>query len=252
MKFQLDHIVHVTDDPAKAVTDMQKLGMNAVLGGEHANWGTSNGLSYFGLTYIEFLGIKHMDIAKKVTDNTLIQQLVAENRNGLSRFALRVNDIDEAARHFQNLGLHVMGPVPGSRMQPDGNLLQWAMLFIEDDGPDRFRLPFIIDWKQSDTERRKQLTERGLITGKARLSDIWMAADNLEKAVNEWHTFFGANIMESFIDDELNAHCTRVTLGDQSLTFCERRGGGRPFRISIEHTGEKKLVHFYGGEYDFS
>jgi hypothetical protein len=266
MHFKLDHIVHFTEDPARAVKDMKALGFSAFNGGEDANWGTENGLCHFGLTYIEFLGIKHRNIAKSVTDNTLIRQLVAEPEDGLARLALRVDNINQAAEHFRSLGLSVIGPVPGSRKQLDGKLLQWSMLFIENDGPDPFCLPFIIDWKQTDDERKQQLVRRGLITehpvGVIHLAEIVLPTRNLKKSIQEWKTFFGANIGESFTDTNLNAHCTRIILDDQSILCCEPLGpgpledhlvkrGARPFYIAFSGTGQTKLVTLNGANYVF-
>ncbi|MGV3487323.1 MAG: VOC family protein [Tuberibacillus sp.] len=266
MLFQLDHIVHVTGDPLDAVKDMQKLGFHALAGGEHENWGTQNGLCYFGLTYIEFLGIKHLHIAEKVNDNTLITQLVAEREHGLARLALRVNNIDKAADHFKRLGVRVIGPVPGSRKQLDGSLLEWAMLFIEDGGSDRFRLPFIIDWKRSDTERKQQLTDRGLVArhpvGDVRISDIVLPTSDLDKAVKEWKTLFGAESGTRFYNDKWNAQCVSILLNGQHLTLCEPLGNGiigdyvesrgeRPFSVSFTNTGKNRLQQVHGANYNF-
>ncbi len=44
---------------------MQALGFHTVLGGEHTTWGTWNSLSYFDLSYIEFLAVQHEEKAKE-------------------------------------------------------------------------------------------------------------------------------------------------------------------------------------------
>jgi hypothetical protein len=59
------------------------------IGGRHESWGTYNSLIYFGLSYIEFLGIENLFIAEKHEDNRLITQIVEqlskENREGPAR-----------------------------------------------------------------------------------------------------------------------------------------------------------------------
>jgi len=264
--FQLDHIVHVTDDPKQAVLDMQALGFHAVIGGEHENWGTHNGLCYFGLTYLEFLGMKDTRIAEKVTDNTLIQQLVAENNNGLARLALRTRNLPQAMEHFRSHELQVTGPVEGSRRQPDGTLLQWAMLFVNESESDPFKLPFIIDWKMSDQERKNELERQHLVAphpaGRIDIADVRIAASNSETSAALWQKLFGAKRANAFYDEALGAKCVRILLGEKALTFCQpvkdndlRRflttRGERPFQLVFQGTGVNKTVSFHGAIYQF-
>ena len=63
---RFDHLVHaVHGTPEEAAKQMQELGFHTVLGGEHTNWGTWNSLSYFDLSYIEFLAVQYEEKRKK-------------------------------------------------------------------------------------------------------------------------------------------------------------------------------------------
>jgi hypothetical protein len=245
---------------------MQALGFHAVIGGEHENWGTHNGLCYFGLTYLEFLGIKESRIAEKVTDNTLIQQLVAEKNNGLARLALRTRNISQAREYFRSLGLQVTGPVEGSRRQPDGTLLQWAMLFVKESESDPFKLPFIIDWKMSDQERKNALERQHLVAphpaGRIDIADVRIAASDSKTSAAFWQKLFGAKWVTAFHDEALGAQCDRILLGEKTLTFCQpiknndlkqflMTRGERPFQLVFQGTGVNKTISFHGAIYQF-
>ena len=56
MKFQFDHLVQFVDEPKTAIKILEDNGIHAVEGGVHTNRGTFNTLSYFDLSYIEYLG----------------------------------------------------------------------------------------------------------------------------------------------------------------------------------------------------
>nr|VUD34029.1 Uncharacterised protein [Raoultella sp. NCTC 9187] len=52
-----DHAVQFVNQPDEAIATFADHKLNALTGGRHPGWGTWNALSYFGLTYIEFLAI---------------------------------------------------------------------------------------------------------------------------------------------------------------------------------------------------
>ncbi|MFC4619826.1 VOC family protein [Camelliibacillus cellulosilyticus] len=253
MSFQLDHLVHVTKNPLNAVEAFRSLGLHAVPGGRHENWGTRNGLCHFGLPYIEFLGIENSAIAKAVKDNTLIEQLAQEQDKGegFARIALRTSDIDEAAEIFRRNGIITIGPVKGRRKQPNGELLEWSMLFIEETGEDRFKLPFIIDWKQSDEERKDSLVKRGIILEdekiKSTLAMVAIATNKPEKIADQWEHLFGAKRGKAHVNQTLNAHCVPVHLHGHTILFCAPIGEGL-VRKSLEARGERPFLATIFGE----
>ncbi len=71
--------------------------------------------------------------------------------------------LEELAVKFSKHGIHTIGPFEGKRMRKDGRLLEWKMLFIkqEENGP---KLPFFIQWNETDEERRNDLRNIGTIT----------------------------------------------------------------------------------------
>ena len=62
---RFDHLVHaVHGTPEEAVKQMQALGFHTVLGGAYY-LGYLDSLSYFDLSYIEFLAVQHEEKRKK-------------------------------------------------------------------------------------------------------------------------------------------------------------------------------------------
>lgn len=65
---QWDHAVQFVNQPEAAIEIFAGQQLRAVAGGRHPGWGTRNALSYFGLTYIEFLAIADPDELRAATD----------------------------------------------------------------------------------------------------------------------------------------------------------------------------------------
>ena len=55
--FCFDHLVHFVENPNEAIEVLKEKGIHAIKGGEHQNGQTYNTLSYFDLSYIEFIGV---------------------------------------------------------------------------------------------------------------------------------------------------------------------------------------------------
>lgn len=267
MRLSLDHLVHFIDrEPQEGVQAMKRLGLHAVAGGRHENWGTYNSLCYFDLTYIEFLAIENRSVAEGEQENGLIKQIVAElpGGEGVGQIALRTNRIGELAEHFQEMGLQTTGPLPGSRTRSDGSVINWQMLFVDSEhsGP---TLPFFIQWAQSDQERRSDLTSRGIIAphpaGELNVQHVAYAVRELADHVANWQSWFGFQAGEPFIDNELNAVCQALHCDGGNILFCAPQGPGmvadalasrgeKPFLVRLTGSGAKQEQHqIFGSVY---
>ena len=71
---QWDHAVQFVNQPEAAIEIFAGQQLRAVAGGRHPGWGTRNALSYFGLTYIEFLAIADPDELRAATDKFLLSR----------------------------------------------------------------------------------------------------------------------------------------------------------------------------------
>ncbi|MGE6848648.1 VOC family protein [Bacillus tropicus] len=252
-----DHLVHAVNcTPEEAAKQMQALGFHTALGGEHTTWGTWNSLCYFDLSYIEFLAVQHEEKAKKA-DNPLVQETVVklQDGEGMLQIAIRTNAIEELAVKFSKHGLHTIGPFEGKRMRRDGRLLEWKMLFVKQDknGP---KLPFFIQWNETDEERRNDLRNIGTITEHKnkvqQIETIHYAVKNVRETVRKWKAVMELIASPVMKNEEWNAKCQRVSFGDIQVQFCEPIGEGLvqeyiknygEYPFAVECKGENKREH---------
>lgn len=193
---KLDHVVHYVNCVNDAVKTFQESGFHAVKGGSHKDWGTCNGLSYFGLSYVEWLGIEdHEKLAKTTLNNPVFQdaKLLLPSHPVLHKLAIRTNDIDTVDALLKQQGFQTSGPVANSRLDEQGNRINWKMLTIEgsfDDLPH----PFFIQWKKTDEERVQYLKSLGVISthdrGPFHISAVKLSVRKPEKARRFWHETF--------------------------------------------------------------
>ncbi|MBE5105893.1 VOC family protein [Bacillus thuringiensis] len=252
-----DHLVHAVHcTPEEAAKQMQAQGFHTALGGQHTDWGTWNSLCYFDLSYIEFLAVQHEEKAKEA-ENPLVQETVVklQNGEGMLQIAIRTDAIEELAVKFSKYGIHTIGPFEGKRMRKDGRLLEWKMLFVkqEENGP---KLPFFIQWNETDEERRIDLRKIGTITEHKnkvqQIETIHYAVKNVRETVRKWREVMGLTASSVTKNEEWNTECQSVSFGDIQVQFCEPIGGGlvlerlkkhgeHPF--AVECKGENKQVH---------
>lgn len=269
MQFFFDHLVWFLKQPEKAISPLNERGLHVVAGGRHEFWGTYNTLTYFGLSYIEFLGIENLSIAEKHDENRLITQIVdqlaKENREGPATVAIRTNEIEELAIKLKTEGLTVYGPLTGERVRADGQIIRWSLLFPEYPGK-KVSLPFFIQWEKSDEERYSELEEQGIIgadiVGQPKLESVGFVVDELDKTLEIWSKLFGFKQGEEYIDTELNARFKSLTLNGANLLFFTPMGDGpaakvlkekgeTPFLVHLIDTGQSEFFEMLDGYWRF-
>lgn len=161
---QWDHAVQFMNQPEAAIQTFADQQLRAVAGGRHPWWGTRNALSYFGLTYIEFLAISDPDELRAATDRFLLsrdaERLLPENE-ALFRVALRSDDIEATHDQLRRKGLAVSPIVDGQRNDPQGNIIRWRIFTIDGD-TDGLVYPFVLQWGEDDTTRLARLRAQEL------------------------------------------------------------------------------------------
>ncbi|MEE6450876.1 VOC family protein [Gottfriedia acidiceleris] len=269
MTLFFDHLVWFFKKPENAILPLKQKGIHVVKGGRHESWGTYNTLSYFGLSYIEFLGIEHLSIAEKHDENRLITQIVKqlakESREGPAIIAIRTNQIEELAIKLKEKGLTVYGPLSGERVRADGQLIRWSLLFSE--YPEKeVRLPFFIEWEKSDEERYSELEDLGLINshklGQPKFESVGLVVNNLEKTLEIWKNLFGLKPGDEYINSEINARCKILKLNGTNLLFCTPIGAGpaakvlkekgeTPFLVNLTDTKQSHFFEMLDGYWKF-
>ncbi|MFB5078038.1 VOC family protein [Raoultella sp. C349492] len=194
-----DHAVQFVNQPDEAIAAFAGQQLSALAGGRHPGWGTWNALSYFGLTYIEFLAIyDRAELASAQADFLLSRdaaQLLPENQ-ALHRVALRTDDIDQTHADLRSKGLNVSPIVDGRRNDPQGNTISWRIFTIDGDF-NGLPYPFILQWGEGDSARLARLRAQGLDgphpAGEVTLQSAIFAVQDPQAARAHWHALFGFN-----------------------------------------------------------
>jgi hypothetical protein len=270
MQFSFDHLVWFSKQPEEALLPLKIRGIHAINGGRHENWGTYNSLTYFGLSYIEFLGIENLLIAEKQEENRLVtqivEQLAKENREGPAKIAIRTDCIDKLAEKLKEEGFTVYGPLPGERVRADGQVIRWSLLFPENTAANTLSLPFFIQWEKADIERLSNLEEQGLIgshfAGNPKFESVGFVVHNLEQTIATWKKLFDLKQSEEFIDPTINARCRKLELFGTKLLFCTPLGEGlaekvlkergeSPFLVNLIDTKQSDCFEMLNGYWSF-
>ena len=136
-----DHIILGCRDLDEGVAYMEKLsGYRAASGGSHPGRGTRNALLKLGYhAYVEILA---PDPAQ--TQLNWHEEIASLDEPLLVGWAVTVKNIDHYAANLRAKGIACIGPTAGSRTKPDGEVLRWKTLTLEDDKAGI--LPFYIEW----------------------------------------------------------------------------------------------------------
>ncbi|WP_336046854.1 VOC family protein [Solibacillus ferritrahens] len=251
--YQFDHLVHFVKQPEKTMQKLQQDGIHVVPGGSHEAWGTYNTLSYFDMSYIELIGIENEEKFKEAAKQKYtLHASYEQNRrkDGLTRFAIRTQTIEEDSEKFKQAGLEVFGPEHFTRTRDDGSIVGWQLLYIGHPNA-KIELPFFIQWDEADSVRREELTERGIVAqhplGNLKLDAIHFAVPNFDD-VEQIAKLCEAEILKKE-DLEQNAEYRIVLLGEVKLIFIKPVGEGIAWNYMIENGyGIKKAVLSGGTE----
>ncbi|MGA9566825.1 MAG: VOC family protein [Candidatus Korobacteraceae bacterium] len=142
----LDHLLLGCADLDHGIAFVEKqTGVRPAMGGVHPGRGTRNALLSLGpLHYLEVIA---PDPAQTGTPTTrtelpaLLKQLAVPQ---LVDWAVHTSDIVGVAERWRKAGVTFQGPTPGSRARPDGKMLHWQTLNLDDDR--NGLLPFFIQW----------------------------------------------------------------------------------------------------------
>ncbi len=266
MTYRFDHVVHAVHRPEDAALQMRQAGIHTVNGGRHSSGGTYNALAYFGLSYIEWLGIYDTMAAKTPTPNALPRQVAAtlQSGPGLMRIALRTNDLQETAQHLTAAGISFTGPVRLGRIRPDGKEIAWTLLFPEGTY-NQLLYPFFIQWDESDEQRRADLEANGSIAahdfGQLRLAEVGFAVRDLDETIAAWSNLLRQEPRPAVRDQSFDLYKCSFQLPNVSLSFYAagsndritdllRQRGEHPFYVRfVGDVPEARDVHVAGGWY---
>ena len=192
-----DHAVQFVNQPEAAIQALSGQKLNAVAGGRHPGWGTRNALSYFGLTYIEFLAIADDAELLSAAETFLLcrdaSRMLADNE-ALYRVALRSDDSERTHAELHAQGLRVSPIVNGQRDDLQGNVIRWRIFTIDGDF-DGLVYPFILQWGEEDDARLSRLQAQGLAAphplGEIELQRAVFTVQHPQAVRDRWQLLFG-------------------------------------------------------------
>ena len=264
MNFSFDHLVWYFKKPEEALPPLKSRGIYGVNGGRHETWGTYNSLAYFGLSYIEFLGIENLMIAENHRENRLVTHIVErmdkKGYEGPARIAIRTDGIEELADKLKGKGFTVYGPLPGERVRGDGQVIRWKLLFAET-AESELQMPFFIQWEKSDDQRLEEFNQQGLLKN-GHFESVGFVVHDLDATINVWKKLFTFTQSEEYIDSNLNARCKKLLVSGTNLLFCTPVGEGAaskvlyekgetPFLVNLTHTYKSEIFKLLNGVWRF-
>lgn len=251
--FYWDHTVHYVNDLNSAIKTFAENGLHAFRGGSHKKWGTYNALSYFDLTYLEFLAIEDRELAEKsIGVNCVVTDSVKllPDHESMSRIAIRTDDIEATATSLKAQGITLSPIVDGSRLDTHGQLIEWRMMTLEGNFHGLV-YPFVIQWKGTDLERLENLKASGVITthptGDISLKSAVIYVSDPAAAAAHWGLLFDLPVTESGDGSVI------LPIGDKSFIF--KKGDANQLKQLIFKTDAEGLkdrtISIGEGEYLF-
>jgi hypothetical protein len=142
----LDHILLGCSSLDQGITFVeQHTGVRPAIGGVHPGRGTRNALLSLGqMHYLEVIAPDPAQAGQKISRASMVAELKGLMAPRIIEWAVHTSDIGTVAEHLRKAGVAVDGPTPGSRKRPDGRVLNWQTLNLENDNDGM--LPFFIQW----------------------------------------------------------------------------------------------------------
>jgi hypothetical protein len=142
----LDHLLLGCSDLDQGIAFVEShTGVRPAIGGVHPGRGTRNALLSLGqLHYLEVIAPDPAQAAAPTTRAELPAILKRLTSPTLVDWAVHTSDIVGVADRLRKAGITFQGPSAGSRARPDGKLLHWQTLNLDNDREGL--LPFFIQW----------------------------------------------------------------------------------------------------------
>jgi hypothetical protein len=142
----LDHLLLGCSDLDQGIAFVEShTGVRPAIGGVHPGRGTRNALLSLGqLHYLEVIAPDPAQTATPTTRAELPAMLKRLTSPTLVDWAVHTSDIVGVADRLRKAGITFQGPSAGSRARPDGKMLHWQTLNLDNDREGL--LPFFIQW----------------------------------------------------------------------------------------------------------
>jgi hypothetical protein len=141
-----DHLLLGCSDLDQGIVFVEShTGVRPAIGGVHPGRGTRNALLSLGqLHYLEVIAPDPAQTTTPTTRAELPVMLKRLTSPTLVDWAVHTSDIVGVADRLRKAGITFHGPSAGSRARPDGKMLHWQTLNLDNDREGL--LPFFIQW----------------------------------------------------------------------------------------------------------
>ena len=184
---KLDHVVIAVRDLARATADCVSAGFTVVAGGKHPGRNTSNALVVFqDGSYLELI-----TYSAPSPEERWWRELDAHG-DGFVDFALLPHDLSAVVAQAHARGLSdLVGPVPGGRVRPDGERLEWQTARQA-----RHDLPFLCFDLTPRALRVPEGEVRRHRNGVTGIAEITVAVRDVPASLARYRAFLGDEAIE--------------------------------------------------------
>jgi Glyoxalase-like domain len=136
---RLDHVVYAVPNlDEAAVRFREEFGLDSAVGGRHERWGTANRIVPLGDQYLELAAAVDEATALRNGFGRGVLERASEG-GGWFAIAVATDGVDAVASRLQ------LDVVAGSRTRPDGEVVRWRMVGLEDPRREPW-MPFFLAW----------------------------------------------------------------------------------------------------------
>jgi hypothetical protein len=203
----IDHFMYGVPDLEEGLRWAEvTFGVTPVRGGSHPSLGTCNALLSLGSTYLEIIA---PDREQTLAGN-FGGRLATLKRGGLITWAAR-GDLRRISQTLSERGIESAGPIPTSRKTPEGQLLEWELLF-----PRRHAFgglfPFFIDWLKCMHPSATSPAAGSLVSFMVSTLDQPTYVNAIEGLVSEVSVHLSVHLGEPGLRVDIEVGDRRVTL----------------------------------------
>src|SRR5437762_2484542 len=140
----IDHLVIAVPDLDVAAHELEQgIGLAVTGGGRHPDAGTENRIAFLADgSYLELIAVEDREVARAQPLGATVLRILDERGGGLAAFALVEDHLETTVAELQANGSAIGPARRGSRMRPDGELVEWTAAFPGELGLDG--VPFLI------------------------------------------------------------------------------------------------------------
>lgn len=241
MTLSLDHVVIAVSDLDEATADYTALGFTVIRGGEHADGVTANVLVVLeDGAYLELIAFRRPEPGRRWSD---VYHSAGE---GLLDHALLPSDIAADVAAAQGRGLDIESPLPGGRIRPDGERLEWKT--ARSPSPD---VPFLCG---DVTPRRLRVQDGAEVrtqpNGVTGIAEIVLAVTDVEASARRYAALLGSSaapVADATVGGA-PARIARLTLGGGTLvTLAGPTGEAGELAASLQDRGQGPFAVIFRG-----